>query len=341
MKGALVLLCPLPDFLSSSPGTLLTLLLLSHRFGARTGVASSPICANGGSGHGCPILLGDLFDRAVTLSHYIHSLSTEMFKDFDGARRVQLPRARFFFFGLLPFQDERYNRGHQFITKAINACHTASLSTPEDKEQALHIHVSPREGGREDRWEAAERKGRQREPNEESSRQVSWARAVPSCVYKLPLAPPSQHGDLLTLALRLLRSWRDPLLHLTSEAQSIGEAPDTILWKAMEVEEQAKSLLEGMEKIARRVRHLGENPLVPSPSLPQGGDVHAGPIEIQGDPGNEFFPQWSGPQDSPAADDDARLFTFYHLLHCFRRDSHKIDNYLKLLKCRMVNGGGC
>ncbi|XP_030053800.1 LOW QUALITY PROTEIN: prolactin-2-like [Microcaecilia unicolor] len=219
---------------------LLTILLLSQHFGSRTRVASLPICTNGSSGHGCKILLGDLLDRAVMLSHYIHSLSTEMFNDFD----------------------ECYNRGHQFISQNINACHTASLNTPEDKEQALHI-------------------------NQE---------------------------QLLMLALRLLRSWHDPLLHLTSEAERIEEASDTILWKATEVEEQAKSLLEGMEKIARR---------------------------IQGDPGNEVLPQWRRPENLLADPRDARLFVFCHLLHCFRRDSHKIDNYLKLLKCRMVAAGNC
>lgn len=53
--------------------------------------------------------------------------------------------------------------------------------------------------------------------------------------------------------LGVLRSWNDPLLHLVSEVQSIKEAPDTILWKAVEIEEQNKRLLEGMEKIVGQV----------------------------------------------------------------------------------------
>lgn len=40
------------------------------------------------------------------------------------------------------FQDKRYAQGRGFITKAINSCHTSSLSTPEDKEQAQQVHVS-------------------------------------------------------------------------------------------------------------------------------------------------------------------------------------------------------
>lgn len=62
-----------------------------------------------------------------------------------------------------------------------------------------------------------------------------------------------QHEDLLNLVLGVLRSWNDPLIHLASEVQRIKEAPDTILWKAVEIEEQNKRLLEGMEKIVGRV----------------------------------------------------------------------------------------
>lgn len=36
-----------------------------------------------------------------------------------------------------------------------------------------------------------------------------------------------------------------------------------------------------------------------------------------------------------------RLMKEYDLLHCFRRDSNKIHNYLKLLKCRMVPEQEC
>lgn len=62
-----------------------------------------------------------------------------------------------------------------------------------------------------------------------------------------------QHEELLNLVLGVLRSWNDPLIHLASEVQRIKEAPDTILWKAVEIEEQNKRLLEGMEKIVGRV----------------------------------------------------------------------------------------
>ncbi|XP_069709268.1 prolactin [Phaenicophaeus curvirostris] len=218
---------------------LVVVLLVSNMLLTKEGVTSLPICSNGSVN--CQVSLGELFDRAVKLSHYIHFLSSEIFNEFD----------------------EHYGQGRHFIAKAINSCHTSSLTTPEDKEQAQQIH----------------------------------------------------HEALLNLILGILRSWNDPLIHLASEVQRIKEAPDTILRKAVEIEEQNKRLLEGMEKIV--------------------GRVHSGEV------GNEIYSQWEGLPSLQLADEDSRLSAFYNLLHCFHRDSHKIDNYLKLLKCRLIHGSNC
>ncbi|XP_053571819.1 prolactin-like [Bombina bombina] len=212
---------------------LVTLLVIGH------GVMSLPICPNGGTN--CQLSTGALFDRAVKLSHYIHSLSSEMFKEFD----------------------QQFTPSSRFFEKSIMSCHTSSLKTPEDKEQAQQI----------------------------------------------------QHEDLLNLVLRVLRSWNDPLVHMVSEIQDIREAPDTFRWKAVEIEEQTKRLLEGMEKIV--------------------GRIHPGDLE------NEVYTLWSGPPTAHFADENARLFAFYNLLHCLNRDSHKIDNYLKVLKCRLIHDSNC
>ncbi|XP_048364605.1 prolactin [Sphaerodactylus townsendi] len=220
-------------------GVLLATLLITNMFLSRKCVTSSPICPNGSDN--CQVSLGDLFDRAVKLSHYIHSLSAEMFNEFD----------------------ERYAQGRGFIEKAINSCHTATLPTPDDKEEVQRIH----------------------------------------------------HGDLINIVLSMLRSWNDPLLHLASEVQRIKEAPDTILWKAVEIEEQNKQLLEGMQNIL--------------------GRVHSNDL------GNEVYSTWSGLPSLQLADEDSRLFAFYNLLHCLHRDANKIDNYLKVLKCRLIHNSNC
>ncbi|KAE8598070.1 hypothetical protein XENTR_v10016713 [Xenopus tropicalis] len=224
---------------SSVKVAVLLILVGTSIFPVKNGVNSLPICPDGGTN--CQMSTGALFDRAVKLSHYIHSLSSEMFNEFD----------------------ERFTPSRRFLAKSVMSCHTSSLNTPEDKEQAQQI----------------------------------------------------QHEDLLNLVMRVLRSWNDPLLHMVAEVQDIREAPDTILWKAVEIEEQTKRLLEGMEKIVGRIH----------------------PFDLE----NDVNSLWSGPPAAQSADENSRLFAFYNLLHCLRRDSHKIDNYLKLLKCRLIHESNC
>uniref|UniRef100_Q9PSP9 Prolactin, XPRL-I (Fragments) n=1 Tax=Xenopus laevis TaxID=8355 RepID=Q9PSP9_XENLA len=86
----------------------------------------------------------------------------------------------------------------------------------------------------------------------------------------------------------LFDSWNDPLVHMVSEVQDIREAPDTILWKTVEVEEQTKRLLEGMEKIVGRIH----------------------PFDLE----NDVNSLWSGPPAAQSADENSGLFAFYNLL---------------------------
>ncbi|KAM9299415.1 prolactin-like [Gastrophryne carolinensis] len=197
----------------------------------RRTVLSSPICTPGSLQ--CQILLSDLFDRAVKLSHYIHSLSSDMFEDFDN----------------------QYSQGRHLLGKALSNCHTSTLNTPEGKEQALKL----------------------------------------------------QHNDLLGLVNNLLRSWNEPLQHLT-----IG-APDHMVRKLKEAEEQTRVLQWGIDRISGRMM----------------ADL------------DDFYPEWFGPVDAPVPAEESQMFATYHLLHCFRRDAHKIDNYLKLLRCRMMQANNC
>ncbi|XP_049620768.1 prolactin [Suncus etruscus] len=223
----------------SQKGSLLLLLLLGSNLLLSKSVASMAICPNGAVN--CQVSLPDLFDRAIILSHYIHDLSATMFTDFD----------------------KQYGQGRGFITKVINSCHTSSLSTPEDKEQAQQI------------------------PQE----------------------------DLLSVILSMLRSWNIPLYHLVMEVRGMQKAPEAILSKAIEIEEQNKRLLEGLEKIVGQVYPVIKD--------------------------NEIYTVWTELPSLQLEDENARLSAFYNLLHCYRRDSHKIDNYLKLLKCRMFYDSKC
>ncbi|XP_036111521.1 prolactin [Molossus molossus] len=227
------------EAISTGYWSLLLLLLLVSNLLLFRNVASLPICPS--RTIPCQVPLRDLFDRAVILSNYIHNLSTEMFSEFD----------------------KQYAQGKGYITRAFNSCHTASLPTPGNKEQAQRIN----------------------------------------------------HKDLLQLVLTVLRSWNDPLNHLANEVRGIQQAPVAIISRAVEIEERNKQLLEGMEKIIGQVQ----------PEVKE----------------NEVHSAWFGLPSLQMADEDTRLSAFYNLLHCLRRDSNKVDNYLKVLKCRMIYDNNC
>uniref|UniRef100_H3AXW1 Prolactin n=1 Tax=Latimeria chalumnae TaxID=7897 RepID=H3AXW1_LATCH len=104
---------------SFGSGFLLVSLLLVHFLLHGRGVSSLPICANHNTN--CQkIPLDDLFDRVVKQSHRIHTLSTDMFNQFD----------------------ERLAQRNDYMARAMNSCHTSSILTPTDKEQVLQLHVS-------------------------------------------------------------------------------------------------------------------------------------------------------------------------------------------------------
>lgn len=44
---------------------------------------------------------------------------------------------------------------------------------------------------------------------------------------------------------------------------------------------------------------------------------------------------------APSDSSEWHLMKNYELLYCFRRDSNKVQNYLKILKCRIVPEYGC
>ncbi|XP_075939558.1 prolactin [Anarhichas minor] len=179
------------------------------------------------------IPISDLLDRASQGSDKLHSLSTTLTQDLDShfpsMGRVIMPRP--------------------------SMCHTSSLQTPNDKEQALQVSES----------------------------------------------------DLLSLARSLLQAWEDPLLVLSTSANTLPHpAQGAIFNKIQELQEHSKSLGDGLNVLSGK---MGPGAQTIS-SLPYMG-------------GNEI-----------GQDRISQLINFNFLLSCFRRDSHKIDSFLKILRCR-------
>nr|WRH19162.1 prolactin [Planiliza haematocheilus] len=178
------------------------------------------------------IPIGDLLDRASQGSDKLHSLSTMLTQELDShfppIGRIMMPRPAM--------------------------CHTSSLQTPNDKEQALQVSES----------------------------------------------------DLLSLARSLLQAWVDPLSVLSTSANTLPHpAQSSISNKIQQLQEHSKSLGDGLNILSGKMGPAAQSIY----SLPyRGGDL--------------------------GQDRISRLTNFHFLLSCFRRDSHKIDSFLKVLRCR-------
>ncbi|KAM7322752.1 hypothetical protein ACRRTK_018257 [Alexandromys fortis] len=57
--------------------------------------------------------------------------------------------------------------------------------------------------------------------------------------------------------------------------------------------------------------------------------------------GNEIYSVWSQFPSLQGIDEESRDLALYNKIRCLRRDSHKVDNYLKLLRCRIVHNNNC
>ncbi|KAL4617833.1 prolactin-like [Arapaima gigas] len=118
--------------------------------------------------------------------------------------------------------------------------------------------------------------------------------------------PVSAESELLSLIQSLLLSWKDALLLLSSEASSLPHAWNTgIHTKAKQLQEDWHNLQTGLSTLAHK---LGSSSISDAAAVPY--------------------------TESSLGDDSTRLVNFHFLLSCFRRDSHKIDNFLKILRCR-------
>nr|XP_020043998.1 prolactin-like [Castor canadensis] len=209
---------------SSWKGSLLLLLVLNLLLCKN--VAASPACAGGAAN--CRLSLQDLFTRAVALSDNIYKVAEDTFRDFQ----------------------KTYSTEPEFISRAINSCHTSSIPTPADKDQAL---------------------------NTENYILPTWLFFTS---FNVMFSVIDQSGTLLNTVRGLLRSWEDPLQHLTTT-------------------------------------------------------VNPGVVN------EDIFSAWSGLSSLQKGDKNSRLVGFYNLFHCLRRDTNKVDNYLKILKCKVVHEGSC
>ncbi|XP_072299640.1 prolactin [Eucyclogobius newberryi] len=113
--------------------------------------------------------------------------------------------------------------------------------------------------------------------------------------------------NLMSLVRSLLQSWADPLVLLSANANTLPHpAQSSIASKVQELQQNSKSLGDGLDILSNRMG-------------PAAQVVSILPYQGTGDFGQDKI---------------AKLINFQFLLSCFRRDSHKIDSFLKVLRCR-------
>ncbi|KAG9348277.1 hypothetical protein JZ751_002012 [Albula glossodonta] len=112
---------------------------------------------------------------------------------------------------------------------------------------------------------------------------------------------------LLHSVLMLVQSWIEPLVYLQTTLDRYEDAPNTLLNKTKWVSDKLLSLEQGVVVLIRKM--LDEGMLVSS--------------------GNEQ----SLVNYSTAPEMLESVLRDYTLLTCFKKDAHKMETYLKLLKC--------
>ncbi|XP_042134654.1 prolactin-3D1 isoform X1 [Peromyscus maniculatus bairdii] len=113
--------------------------------------------------------------------------------------------------------------------------------------------------------------------------------------------------DLLKAMITMSHAWEEPLKHLISAVPTLKESSDKMLQRTNALRNRTLVLQERMKIILTRSQN-----------------------EFEKDP----YPAWSGLADLQSSDEDTRLFAFYSLLRCLKRDTHKMDTYLMMLRCR-------
>ncbi|CAL9693520.1 unnamed protein product [Knipowitschia caucasica] len=114
----------------------------------------------------------------------------------------------------------------------------------------------------------------------------------------------SEH-TLMSLLRSLLQSWAEPLAFLSASANTLPHpAHSSIFNKIQQLQQNSKSLRHGLDILSARMG-------------PAAQVVSILPF-YRNDPGDKI----------------SKLINLQFQLNCFRRDSDKIDSFLKVLRCR-------
>ncbi len=143
---------------------------------------------------------------------------------------------------------------------------------------------------------------------------------------------------LLHSVLMLVQSWMEPLIYLQTTLNRYDDAPDTLLNKTKWVSDKLLSLEQGVVVLIRKVNQSEQRV-----SLCSRAEQHFTPLSPQmldeGILTPSIFQHALTPYDEPEIPES--VLRDYNLLICFKKDAHKMETFLKLLKCRQSNKLSC
>ncbi|KAI7802808.1 somatolactin alpha, partial [Triplophysa rosa] len=120
---------------------------------------------------------------------------------------------------------------------------------------------------------------------------------------------------LLHSVLILVQSWIEPFLYLQTSLEQYANAPGDLVNKTKWVSDKLLSLEQGVVVLIRKM--LDEGVLMSS----------------------FVFEEALSPYDAQSPEES--VLRDSNLLTCFKKDAHKMETFLKLLKCRETNKLSC
>ncbi|NXF61278.1 PRL protein, partial [Ciccaba nigrolineata] len=119
--------------------------------------------------------------------------------------------------------------------------------------------------------------------------------------------------ELTHLILKLLQAWKEPLSHFNQHIEHYQELPDDSLSKAKQISNMVHELKTGVEKVTEKARFSV----------------------------NSLNGMASSEATGLSISNEANMMSDSDFIHCFRRDSNKVQSYLKILKCRIMPENSC
>ncbi|NXU65667.1 PRL protein, partial [Horornis vulcanius] len=126
--------------------------------------------------------------------------------------------------------------------------------------------------------------------------------------------------ELTHLILKLLQAWKEPLSHFNQHIEHHQQLPDDSLSKAKQISNMVHELKTGVEKIWSSTAQCSDSSVVFCSSLFKICCMCSTGLSIS---------------------NEANMMSDSDFIHCFRRDSNKVQSYLKILKCRIMPENSC